>query len=253
MRTATWIGLLGAVALTHCASQEAPGEGPDPHAAAAAAEAVCKLLQGARQECEATASKVTWGDRTLTLKANLIRAEEKFGQFSFEAEVTLTEGDTKYVSPAVGFGAARTESFQKGFHEWAVVSGVAIVDALLDDPARPALLALIKTPTMPEGSENAGSFGVLRGFSVIRGDKPPEDGISHPGLVGALSPFAAGLEARTPHVLSLHRISGIDGIELKCWADGARSEALCKATEGYEWPVGMNWEIKQTYVLSPGS
>jgi len=245
--------MIFALLLVGCGGDEPAPAGPDPSAAAAAADTVCKLLQGARQECDARASKVTWGDRTLSLGVVLNKSEEKFGQFSFEGNVTLTEGDKSWSSPAVGFGAAKEESFKKGFHEWAVVSGVAIVDALIDDPSRPALKALIKDPTMPEGSEKIGAFGVLRGFSVVRGDKPPEDGISHPGLVGALGTFAAGLDASTPHVLSVHRISGLDGIQFKCWADGERSDDLCKAAEGYEWPVGMNWEIKQTYVLNPGS
>ena len=128
---------------------------------------------------------------------------------------------------------------------------MAIVDALLDDPERPALRALDANPTLPDGAGTVGGFTVLRGYSLLRGDQPPEDGLAHADLLRALTPVITPLDGSTPHVISLHRVSGLDGIALKCWLDGERSEALCEAAAGFGWPTGMSWELKQTYVFAP--
>jgi len=231
------------------AQPEAPR--PDPAIASAAAEAVCKLLEGARQSCEVASNQVTWGDRRLGLQAQLLTSDERFGQFSFESTVTLTEGDRVFSSRAVGFGGAKEVSVEKGLHEWAVVSGVAIVDALLEDPERPALKALDAQSVLPEGAGTLGEFKVLRGYSLIRGDKPPEEALSHGALLGALGAFVATLDATRPHVLSLHRVSGLDGDTVSCWLDGASSAPLCEAASAMAWPAGVSWELKQTYVLLP--
>ncbi len=240
------------ILLLACGGAESPPSGPDAAAGAAAANTMCKLIEGARQECDASGTKVTWGDRELSFSVVLDSTEEKFGQTSFSAHVTLSEkGKASYMSHAVGFGGSKQDALGKGFHEWAVISGVAILDALMDDPARPALKALDPMPQMPAGSEKIGSFDVMRGFSLVRGDQPPEDGISHEGLVKAVAPYASKLSGDKPHVLSLHRASGLSETELKCWLDGVASEELCAAFDKYEWPVGSTWELKQTYVLAP--
>jgi hypothetical protein len=234
-----------------CGGAETPDPQPDPEVAEAAADAVCKLLQGALETCEAKGQEVSWGTRRLSVEATLLQAEERFGQYAFEAVVTVAEGDVRFSSPAVGFGAAREVSIEKGLHEWAVVSGVAVVDALLANPTRPALRALDPSPTLPAGVDTLGAFTVLRGYSLLRGDRPPEGGVPHAQLLGVVSTMVADLDVAVPHVLSVHRASGLDGTELTCWADGEPAEALCTALEPFSWPSGSNWEVKQTYVLAP--
>jgi hypothetical protein len=238
-------------ALFACGGAETPEPRPDPQVAEAAADAVCKLLQGGLQTCEAKGQEVAWGARRLAVSATLLRAEERFGQYAFEAVITVSEGDVQFSSPAVGFGGAKEVSIEKGLHEWAVVSGVAVVDALLADPARPALRALDPSPTLPAGVDTLGAFTVLRGYSLLRGDRPPEDGVPHAQLLGVVATVADDLDPAVPHVLSLHRASGLDGTELTCWTDGKPSEALCTALAPFAWPSGSSWELKQTYVLAP--
>ncbi|NCG18575.1 MAG: hypothetical protein GWP91_06145 [Rhodobacterales bacterium] len=239
--------------LTACSTEEPLPTGPDPAATAIAADSVCQLLKGAGEKCTVKQGTVSWKEQTIETTVVITFEEEKLGHSRFRGRVDLAKDGQTWSTPAWGFGAGRDESFKRGFHEWAVVSGVAIVDSWMDQEDRPALSALIPDASTPVGATQIGDFEVFRGFTLLRGEGQPVDPLDHTVIVGGLQPMAASLTAGEPHTLALHRVYDADGVHYTCHVDGEPNERLNEVAKAIDWPRAGSWEVKQTYILRPAA
>jgi hypothetical protein len=237
--TLTGCGLLGGGA-------SAPA-GPDPDATSAAVDALCKLYEGAHVDCERSSGRATAGDDALGVSVTLYEVEESFGQVTWSGTVDVTLDGQTLSSRARGYGWSKEEAYERGFHEWALVAGVALVDWRLGD-GRPALKAV--EPEWTPESLTLGDRSVLRGWSLVRG--LVDGGIDHADLLSRVAPVSGAMSPDAPHTLRIE-VTHDMGEEptWTCEIDAVPSDELCRLARTYPWPEGVMWEAKQLYLVLP--
>lgn len=223
-------------------SQTAQRPHPDAEATVSAIDALCKLFEGAGQPCERRADGVTSGPHELAVRAETWPDERSLGIVSLRGLVHVGTPRGPFVTRLAGFGGTRADGMERAMHEWAVVSGVAVVDAVLDPTGRPALAAL--EPGQPPVPLALGGRAVLRGWPVVR----PPQAIDHHGLLAALAPAVP--EPSGVLTFDVTRQGG--ALTVQCWVQGEAHEPLCEAARGWAWPE-RDHELRLAYVVLPPS
>lgn len=235
--------LLWLAQLLACGGGSELPEGPDPAATKAAIDNLCKLYEGARMSCERRDGELTGGGLPVRVEATYDALEERLGVTTFRGTVTLTTSQHTWVTRMSGYGSGRDEAIQRGLHEWALVEGIAFVDASADATERPALLAV--EPGIAIQELVAGGRPVYRGWTLQR--PPLEGGIDHAALVRAATK-AVSLDAG-PHMLRIEVARNLGELAYTCFLDGKPHEAMCASVKGYPWPDVAAYEVRQTYAI----
>lgn len=242
--------MIALLTLLACGPGEPSPVGPSPQASEAAAEAFCKLFTGARQACEQEGPVARAVGREVRFDAVIEDFQSTLGFSAAVLRITPTLDGTarpELATPAAAnAGQSMDELLGAAIHEWAVVHGVALADALLADPDRPALRAL--TPEVQSGRALPG-YQVFRGWTRLQGGS--DVGLDHDQVLTQLQPFVATL---TPgwHALTLRLDHEPGNARYRCELDGVESAELCEAARRYAWPVGGPLtRVRQYYLLVP--
>jgi len=230
-----------------CSSSSTLPEGPDPEATAAAIDNLCKLYEGARMSCERRAGEIDGGGLPVRVEATFDQLEERLGVTTFKGTVTLTTSEHRWVTRMSGYGSGRAEAIERGLHEWALVDGIAFVDASADATERPALSAV--EPGVAVDELVAGGRTVYRGWTLQR--PPMEGGIDHAALVRAATQ-SVSLDPG-PHLLRIEAARNLGELAFTCYLDGAVHETMCASVKRYPWPDTSSYEVRQTYAVVPSS
>jgi hypothetical protein len=212
----------------------------DAGVAAEVAKAMCKLHEGASRTCAAQGSAIGSDGHEVRFEVWIDQEDELLGMVTLEGRV-LASVDGKSVpaltTPMRAYGGAREQSIERGVHEWAVVYGSAIVDALHEDADRKAATAL--SPDL--GPAEVGGRKHYPGFALVRG---AAGGLERDGLVERLAKLvpADGL-----HAVGLDRVVDAGGEHLVCRVDGEPGD--CEGLEGFLWPSGAGTIIKSYHVF----
>ncbi|MEM6930146.1 MAG: hypothetical protein AAF602_24615 [Myxococcota bacterium] len=238
------LGLLG------CGSS-APSKAtePDVQASNAVADALCKVFQTAKRVCHRDEAGLTVdGTHTIDVAVYLDTIEERFGISTLEGRaVVQTKGREAVTTHFRHFGMSRDEALSKGTHMWGVVDGAAIVDWVLDDAGRPALVGMYKEEPVPAPTVQQGAVTVLPGWTYREGVQKHPD---HAALVTAMAPY---VKADGVHMVDL-RIQPVGGKqERSCHVDGEPAPELCAAMPASAFPAGIGWGLKQAWLWSPGA
>ena len=224
-----------------------PDTGPNPQATAAVAKALCKLAQGASLPCQTTDTTAILDGHAVEVAAAFVEREEVLSQITFRGTITLRVSGEAQKTAWRGYGWGENEAIDRGVHEWALVSGTAFVDALLDPIGRPTLAAI--EPELPQAIPTpVAQFEATRGWTLWRGADVTLD---HAILFAHATPTLGKLHAKTTHTLQI-RIQPDNGKQqFACHLDGTPSAALCDAVRAYSWPDGFGWTFATAYTLVP--
>jgi hypothetical protein len=233
-----------AVALLGCS-----GSGPaapqvhssDNATTLAAIDALCKLVEGAGTDCTRTGTSARFNALELKVEGRLYPVETSLGTASLRGVVAIEGPGARYVTRLRGFGGGKAEALERGMHEWALVSGTAVVDTWMG-PTRPTLAAVDDTPS---GVVSPLPDTVLyRGWTLFR----PKGELDHAGLLKAVAPVLKGVERPTTLSFEVTRQAGAAVVD--CWVQGEPNDALCAAAGDWSWPTG-EYELRTTYVVPP--
>ncbi len=217
---------------------------PDPAATAAAVDAVCKLVEGAGTECTRSAGQAKFADHVLAIDVELDKAEHEYGQFTWAGTIVVTSGEQTLRTNGRSYGWSKEEAYERGFHEWALVAGTAIVDWRMG--GRAALAAVEKN--LANEAFRLGDRPALRGWSLARG--LTQGDLDHGKLLDLLAPFASEVPAGGVHTLQLTATADLGAAPVwVCALDGVASETLCTLAKSYPWPTDSVWEVKQVYLV----
>ncbi|MFT7519161.1 MAG: hypothetical protein ACI9MC_001301, partial [Kiritimatiellia bacterium] len=218
-------------------------------ATAAGVDAICMLFKGAGRTCTSTKGVATSDGRTIGVSAVL---ESTTGPSAFQAlhlriDVNIDgQPRPELTTRTIAYGGSEPQALKKGFHEWAVMAGVALVDLVIADPARPALKALEPDATALQ----LGGFDVYRGFPIVKVGKNAAT-IDHELLVAALEPIAGELSSDRAHALDVRLDRSGSKSDWTCKVDAIDSPRLCDLAKTYTWPNMHTVSAKLIYVLAP--
>lgn len=223
---------------------------PDPSSSHMLAEALCKLVQGARHKCTLAGNRASIeGGRSLVVDAFLDHEEETLGQLTFDGRARITvEGGPSATTRFQHYGWGREEALEKGVHYWAVLHGSAIVDWVLADASRPALVALERGQPRLAHQVSVGGFRALRGWTFLQGVKVE---LAHDEILAAMQDAVSPLAATEPHSVDVRITSEMGEQIFSCHVDGAEAPQLCALAQQGPWPAGIGWELRQSYLLVP--
>jgi len=236
-----------AVMLLACGSGSELPDGPDPAATAAAIDNLCKLYEGAKLSCERRDGELTGGGLPMRVEATFDELEERLGVTTFKGTVTLTTSEHTWHTRMSGYGSGRDAAIERGLHEWALVEGIAFVDASARAEERPALTAV--EPGVSPAEITIGDRRVYRGWTLQR--PPLQGGLDHAQLVRRLA-SAVSLDSG-PHAMRIEAARNLGEMQLSCYVDGTPHEAMCAAVKAYPWPDTGSYEVRQTYMVPPAS
>lgn len=234
------------LALLACVSEPTTPPGPHPEATAAAAVNLCKLYQQLQLPCTREGSRVEADGKTIVVTATLEHLDERLGVATLRGRVDLRVDGHTWTTRMSGYGSGLTEAVDRGLHEWALLDGLAFVDALRGDAAHAALRS-IETTAADEGLV-ANQRPVYRGWTLQR--PPLEKGLDHADLVLRAAPLVAKLDDG-PHALRIEVARNLGKLEFVCYVDGQPAPDLCEAARGARWPEVGGYELRQTYVVAP--
>lgn len=209
---------------------------PDADATRSAVDALCKLFEGADMDCKRAPAGILVDGRTFGVDASTTY-EVSTGMATVRGLVKLESAKQTYTTRLRGFGSGKKDALERGLHEWALVSGTAVVDAWVNPDARHALKAV--EPTAEPLTYSGGR--VLRGWTYFQ----PKGVLEHAPLLEAIGP-AAGDGAQGVLTLEVTRQSG--DVTVDCFWEGAPNEAICEKARAWSWPGGT-WELRTSYVF----
>lgn len=216
-----------------------PAYSPDSDATRSAVDALCKLFEGADKTCARETGRVVADGHEIGVSAELQPVVTEYGTATLRGIVHVEGPDGRYSSRLRGFGGNKREALERGSHEWALVSGVALADLWLG-PTRPALAAVEEGFT-PAPLGFAGS-PVVRGWPLYR----PAGELDHAKLLEALEPAFAD---RAPHgMLSLELTRQSGEVSVECWFQGEVDDQMCEAAKAWSWPGG-EYELRLAYAV----
>lgn len=222
------------------ACSSTPDAPATPRADAAATEgaidALCKLFEGAEMDCRRGPNGILVDGRTFGVEARTT-VETMTGMATVRGLIELESAKQTYTTRLRGFGSGKQDALKRGLHEWALVSGTAVVDAWVNPTARHALQAV--EPTAEPLSYSGGK--VLRGWTYFQ----PKGVLEHAPLLEAVLP-ALGEGATGVLTLEVTRQNGETQVE--CFWKGASHEEACRAARAWSWPTG-SYELRTSYVL----
>ncbi|MCA9571206.1 MAG: hypothetical protein KC656_25375 [Myxococcales bacterium] len=226
-------------ALLACSSAPSAPPVPAPDAATtlAAIDAFCKLAEGAERPCERLPDAARIGEVTVRISGRILPVEQTLGNATLRGVVDLEHDGRTWTTRLRGFGGGKDEALTRGMHEWALVSGTPVADAILG--GTPTLAAVDPTASQP----TLGGSPVHRGWTLHR----PKGELDHDALLKALEPALGGVSGSL--TLEVTRQGGAATVE--CWVQGEPHEPVCEAARGWSWPGG-EYELRTSYVLPPG-
>lgn len=224
---------------------------PDPASSEKLAGALCKLADGAGQDCTRDGVRATIQGKTLTIASFLDQQEETLGQFTFDgrAQIRVDDGPT-ITTRFQHYGWGSEEAFDKGVHYWAVLAGAPIVDWVLANATRPALSALERGQPVLAHQLPVGPFRALRGWTFLQGVKVE---LEHDKILASVASQLQQLPDDLPHTLDVRIASDMGEQVFTCHLDGEEARELCTAIQQAPWPAGIGWELRQIYLLAPSS
>ena len=228
-----------------CGAGPTAPAGPDPRASDVAAENLCKLFRGAQLACAREGTSLQTDAGALAVTARFDTLDERLGITTFRGSVTVEDGPRVWSTRMGGFGSGREEALERGLHEWALVDGLALVDALRADPTQAALRSI--EPTAADTGLVVGDRPVFRGWTLQR--PALEQGVDHTELVRRLEPVVVGFDAG-PHAIRIEVSRANGPLTVGCSVDGA-APAPCPALDGVPWPEVPGYELRQTYMVRP--
>jgi len=234
-----------ALALLGCTPTSPPApptRSPDADSTRAAIDAVCKLFEGADRDCTRGKNKVSVDGHEYGVRAEIYPVQSGLGMASLRGVVILDDSENTYITRLRGFGGTKAEAVERSMHEWALVSGLAVVDTWLAPADRPALRAI--EPDLPAIDLKLGGRAVLRGWPYFQ----PKGVIYHDKLLTALDP--AFPQDPPPGVISLEVVRQRGETAVECWFQGEPHEALCEAARSWTWP-SAEYELRLAYVVQP--
>ncbi len=216
-----------------------PTPKPDADATKASVDALCKLFEGADKTCTRGSGRIESEGHVLTVAAELLPVVTEFGMATLRGFIHVEGPEGRYSTRIRGSGGNKKEALERGIHEWALVSGVAVADIWLG-PTRPALAAvedgLDLTPL------ELGGASLVRGWPLYR----PEGEFDHGDFLKALEP---AFDNRRPEGMVSFEITRQSGeVTVDCWLQDQTDAPLCDAARAWSWPGGI-YELRLAYAV----
>ena len=286
--------------LLACSSEHPGVEVPpitDGEASEAAAAVICEAAAEARMDCVAAGSVATLGEVKLetvasvegfvTLEPRTIGMGASAQQIPGEVQLVLAialavDGaplmtvDVSVAAQDVDLDKARSAVLDQAVERWMVGYGLAVLDAVAEDPTAPALASVgMQVPAQSSGAMRAwAAYPMLRGQNL---DPSTASGLGAgvQSMLGALSPYLDTIDLEGLHSVRVNASLGGSGPPGPCGlvppvalasgatasivplsgvveVDGEATGTICEMSEAVAWPLppaGVVLEWEQFMVL----